>query len=87
MAVIDWSDMAVADPAIDLAWLLNGLDGSLRQPLIERLDLDAATVRRADDIHQLGPWWEAYYGLVEGRPELIAGGIAGIVDRLGPNVS
>lgn len=74
--------MAVADPAIDLAWLLNGVDGSLRQPLIDRLDLDDRTVRRADVIHRLGPWWEAYHGLEQRRGELVASRVAGIADRL-----
>lgn len=31
-AVIDWSDMAIADPTLDAAWIVNGLDRGLRGP-------------------------------------------------------
>ena len=81
-AIIDWSDMAVADPAIDGAWLLNGLGGALRQPLLDRWDLDDATVRRADLIRRLGPWWEVLYGLEQARADLVVSGLDGVESRL-----
>ncbi|CAN5835711.1 hypothetical protein BH23ACT10_BH23ACT10_22880 [soil metagenome] len=80
--IIDWSDMAVADPAIDGAWLLNGSDGALRQPLLDRWNIDDGMVRRADLIRRLGPWWEVYYGLEQDRADLVVSGLAGVDARL-----
>lgn len=80
--VIDWSDASIADPAIDLAWLLNGSGLELRNGLIDALDVEPATVMRADFLHQLGPWWEVLYGLEEDRPALVASGLEGIRSRL-----
>lgn len=80
--VIDWSDVCIGDPATDLAWLLNGCGGRLREPLIDRLGLDAATVARADLLHRLGPWWEVVHGLDQHQPQLVDSGLDGIRSRL-----
>lgn len=80
--VIDWSDVSIADPAIDLAWLLNGCGRRLRDGLVDTLALELPTVERADLVHQLGPWWEVLYGLDEDRPALVASGLEGVRSRL-----
>lgn len=82
VGVIDWSDVCIGDPATDVAWLLNGTGGRLRRPLIERLELDAATVARADLLHRLGPWWEVAHGLDQSQPHFVDSGLEGIRSRL-----
>lgn len=82
VGVIDWSDVCIGDPATDLAWLLNGSARRLRRPLIEGLELDAATVARADLFHRLGPWWEVVHGLDQRQPHVVDSGLEGIRSRL-----
>jgi aminoglycoside phosphotransferase (APT) family kinase protein len=82
VAVIDWSDARLGDPATDLAWLLHGLDGRLSGPLLDRLDVDDPALDRARLRHQLGPWWEVLHGLDQYRPDLVRRGLEGVRDRL-----
>ena len=81
-AVIDWTDLALGDPAQDATWILNGLDQRLRAPFLAALPLDDDLVARADIIHRLGPWWEVLYGLEQQRPGFVESGMAGIEERL-----
>ncbi|MGI8574629.1 MAG: phosphotransferase [Egibacteraceae bacterium] len=82
--VIDWSEVAIADPAIDAAWMLNGCGGRIRSALVACWDPEAALAQRADLIHQLGPWWEVLYGLEQGLTELVDSGIRGAIVWLPP---
>lgn len=82
VGVIDWSDVSLGDPAVDLSWVLNGLDRRLRDPLIATLGADQATVDRADLVYRLGPWSEVVHGLNEARPDFVDSGLAGVRDRL-----
>jgi len=74
--------IAIADPAIDLAWMLNGFDRSLRRTVLDRYGPTEAVVHRADILHRLGPWWEALYGIQQQRADLVSSGIQGIIERL-----
>ena len=82
--VIDWSDAMIGDPAIDLAWLLNGAGEEFAAELSARLDLglDDPMRRRALFFHRLGPWHEVTYGLSVGGPDLVRSGLEGVRDRL-----
>ena len=74
VGVIDWGDVALGDPALDYAWLLNG-------PFAD-WDLDADLRRRARFYYRLAPWYEAHYGLFTNQPASVERGLAGIIDRL-----
>lgn len=82
VGAIDWTDMAIGDPAIDLAWMLNAFDQQLRDVVLDRYAPSEDVVARADVIHRLVPWWEALYGVERQRPDLVHSGIEGVVARL-----
>jgi aminoglycoside phosphotransferase (APT) family kinase protein len=75
--VIDWTDMRVGDPAIDLAW---ALDAS--PEIASAYPVDLSVERRALLYHALGPWHEVFYGLFLGDARWVASGLAGVRERL-----
>jgi hypothetical protein len=84
--VIDWGDVRIGDPAIDLSWLMNSLPPAMRKAIGEAYGSVAgdALTARAVNWHRLGPWHEVIYGLDVGRPEFVDRGLAGVRDRLPP---
>ncbi len=74
VAVIDWSDACIGDPALDYAWLLNG-------PFTQ-WEVDDELRRRARFHYRLEPWIWAHNGLMTGRPDRVRAGLAGISSRL-----
>jgi aminoglycoside phosphotransferase (APT) family kinase protein len=86
VAVIDWTDARIGDPALDFAWLLHGLGRGFGDALLAAYDgeLDAGFRERAGFYHLLGPWHEVTYGLNEGFPDYVESGLAGVRERLGP---
>ncbi len=80
--VIDWGNVAIGDPAIDLAWMLNGAPREIGQALRDRLRLEEGEVDRARLYHQLGPWYEVEHGLRIGDERFVASGVQGVVRRL-----
>jgi aminoglycoside phosphotransferase (APT) family kinase protein len=80
--VIDWSDVHVGDPALDLAWALNGSPTAFAEGVAETYGAAPAVLRRARDWHLLGPWHEVLHGLETDRPDFVASGLAGTRDRL-----
>jgi aminoglycoside phosphotransferase (APT) family kinase protein len=82
--IIDWADVRVADPAIDFAWLLHGVDDEFASALLDAYDeaLDATFLERARFYHLLGPFYEVIYGQDTGQPALVESGLAGITLRL-----
>jgi aminoglycoside phosphotransferase (APT) family kinase protein len=80
--VIDWTDARVTDPAIDLAWLLNGAPAAVADAIAEAYSADESIRRRALAWHQLGPWHEVLYGFDTGEDDYIHSGLAGVRKRL-----
>lgn len=80
--VIDWGDARLGDPAIDLAWLLNGTPRRFSIALRRAIDVDEAEAERALFHHRLGPWYEVEHGLRIRDPRLVASGVEGVVARL-----
>ena len=80
--VIDWTDARVTDPAIDLAWLLNGAPAPVAAAVAEAYGVDDSMRRRAHAWHQLGPWHEVLYGLDTGEDGYVRSGLAGVRKRL-----
>ena len=83
--VIDWTDARIGDPALDFAWLLNGLGERFAAELLAAYGgaPDATFRERAGFFHLLGPWHEVTYGLDRGLPEYVESGVAGVRERLG----
>jgi aminoglycoside phosphotransferase (APT) family kinase protein len=82
--VIDWADARIADPAIDFAWLLHGIDGGFVSALLDAydMDLDATFLERARFYHVLGPFYEVVHGQDTRQPSLVESGLVGIRQRL-----
>jgi aminoglycoside phosphotransferase (APT) family kinase protein len=74
VAVIDWGDVRVGDPALDYSWLLNAP--------FPYWDVDDELRRRARIYHRLAPWYEAHFGLFVGQQANVDRGLAGIRTRL-----
>lgn len=90
--VIDWSDVVIGDPAIDLAALLH-LDADFAADVMERYlgglagDGDAAEPiealrERARFYAKVGPFWEVLHGLASNQPRYVESGLAGVLARL-----
>jgi aminoglycoside phosphotransferase (APT) family kinase protein len=78
--VLDWTDVRIGDPALDLAWLVG-------TPLAEPVraaydDPDEGLSDRALLHHRLGPWYWVIHGLEHDVPEFVLAGLAGLRDRL-----
>ena len=83
VGVIDWTDVTIGDPALDFAWLLNGVGERFAAELLEAYGgVDDDLARRAAFFHLLGPWHEVTYGLDRGLPAYVESGLAGVRDRL-----
>jgi len=80
--VIDWSDLAIGDRALDLAWLLHGAPADCVAGLEAEYPVTAELRRRAAAWNRLGPWHEVVYGLENDRPDLVTSGLAGVRDRM-----
>ncbi|WP_016699759.1 phosphotransferase [Actinoalloteichus spitiensis] len=81
--VIDFGDVHLGDPAIDLAWALYGTPEHFARALVAAYLPSQDTVERALLWHQLGPWHEVLQGLDTGDGALVDSGIAGVLRRLG----
>jgi aminoglycoside phosphotransferase (APT) family kinase protein len=82
--VIDWTDVKIGDPAIDLAWPLHGLGRAFAARLLSAYGyVDEGLLERARFYHLAGPFYEVVYGLEQDRPDLVATGLEGIRRRLG----
>jgi aminoglycoside phosphotransferase (APT) family kinase protein len=80
--VIDWADVAVGDPALDLAWTVHGTPDAFRDALVTTYGPTREELARGRDWHLLGPWYEAHRGLTGGPEEYVASGTDGAVRRL-----
>lgn len=80
--VIDWTDVALGDPALDLAWPVHGTPPRFADALVATYGAAADELARGRDWHLLGPWWEVHHGLTGGGEEYLESGLAGVVSRL-----
>jgi aminoglycoside phosphotransferase (APT) family kinase protein len=81
--VIDWGDAAVGDPAIDFAWLLHRAPEAGERALAAYGGAPDERFReRVRFYDRLGPWYEVTHGLDTDRAAFVAGGLAGVRDRL-----
>jgi aminoglycoside phosphotransferase (APT) family kinase protein len=84
VGVIDWTDARIGDPALDFAWLLNGLGPGFARDLLASYEeeTDPGLTQRAAFFHLLGPWHEVAYGPDLGLTGSVESGLAGVRERL-----
>jgi aminoglycoside phosphotransferase (APT) family kinase protein len=82
VGVIDWSDARVGDPALDLAWCLNGTPPKFAEAVARTYGADAPLRERSLFYHRLGPWYEVVYGLETGQERFVRSGVEGVRARL-----
>lgn len=80
--VIDWTDVALGDQALDLAWLVNRTPAPFADALISTYGATGDELARGRDWHLLGPWWEVHHGLTGGGDEFVTSGLKGARERL-----
>ena len=80
--VIDFGDLHIGDPAVDLAWVLNSTPPEFADAVAETYGVTEELRERAAVWHQLGPWDEVLYGNDIGDPQVTAEGFSGVRDRL-----
>ena len=83
--VIDWTDVALGDPALDLAWTVHGTPAAFRDALVATYGATGDELDRGLDWHRLGPWWEVHHGLTGGGGHYVTSGLDGVVARLLPH--
>jgi aminoglycoside phosphotransferase (APT) family kinase protein len=82
--VIDWGDVEVGDPVVDLAWVLNALPEVGERVLGAYGGAPDDRFRvRARFAYTLMPWHDVAYGAQTGQPRFIERGLAGVRERLG----
>jgi len=82
VGIIDWSDVRVGDPALDLAWCLNGTPRQVADAVGRTYAVDGPLRRRSLFYHRLGPWHEVTYGMDTNQERFVRSGIAGVRTRL-----
>ena len=82
IGIIDWSDVRVGDPALDLSWCLNGTPPEFAEAVVRTYGADARVRERSLFYHQLGPWYEVVYGLETGQERFVRSGVDGVRARL-----
>ncbi len=80
--VIDWTDVALGDQALDLAWLVNRTPAPFADSLVASYGATPDELARGRDWNTLGPWWEVHHGLTGGGDEFVASGLEGARRRL-----
>ncbi len=80
--VIDFTDVHLGDPAIDLAWALYGTPYAFSRALASAYGMTPELRARALAWHRLGPWHEVLHGLTTSDPSLVESGMEGVLARL-----
>ncbi|MDA3628734.1 phosphotransferase [Saccharopolyspora sp. WRP15-2] len=81
--VIDFGDVGIGDPAVDLSWALHGTSTVFADGLAAEYGVTSSQRERALVWHRLGPWHEVTHGADIGDADMVRSGLAGVLDRLG----
>ena len=82
--VIDWEELAVQDPATDVAWLLHAWPPiGTRVAAQLKVETREALPRRTAFLYELMPFHEVIYGLGSDQPLFVESGLSGIRSRVG----
>ncbi|MEU7474941.1 aminoglycoside phosphotransferase family protein [Lentzea sp. NPDC042327] len=79
--VIDFGDVHVGDPAIDLAWALHSTPPEFAGALAATYGVTPELRERSLLWHRIGPWYEVLFGNDNGDPAMAASGLEGIKNR------
>lgn len=82
--VIDFGDVHIGDPAVDLAWALHGTPAEFAAAVATAYRVTDELRRRASVWHRLGPWHEVIHGLDTGVDDYVRSGLTGLRERLSP---
>ncbi|KAA5830149.1 phosphotransferase [Saccharopolyspora hirsuta] len=80
--VIDFGDVNIGDPAVDLSWALHCTPAAFADALAEEYGVTGGQRERALVWHRLAPWHEVTYGMDVGDPGVVRSGLAGVAARL-----
>lgn len=80
--VIDFGDVGIGDPALDLAWALHGTPTAFAGALAAAYGVTDDQRERALHWYRLGPWYEVVHGVDVGDPGLVRSGLEGAAARL-----
>jgi aminoglycoside phosphotransferase (APT) family kinase protein len=80
--VIDFGDAHIGDPALDLAWSLNGTPPAFAEACATAYAATPALCERSLLWHRLGPWHEVTHGLNLHAQDTVRSGLDGVLDRL-----
>ncbi|MFI1198337.1 phosphotransferase [Streptomyces sp. BHT-5-2] len=80
--VIDFGDVHIGDPAIDLAWALHNTPPAFADALAATYPVTPQLREHALLWHQLGPWYEVTHGLDLDEPDTVRSGLDGVLARL-----
>lgn len=80
--IIDWGDVRIGDPALDLVWPLHATPAPFGAVIEAELGVDTAARGRAELYHRLVPWFEAEHALATGDRDLLHDALGGVVRRL-----
>jgi aminoglycoside phosphotransferase (APT) family kinase protein len=78
VAIIDWAEVMIGDPAIDFSWLIDRWPAQAEQALSRYGPQDDAFRKRAKMYAQLGPWYEVTHGLETSDDALVNRALARI---------
>lgn len=62
--IIDWTDAVIGDPALDLAWVLDGAPPAVAEGVAQIYQPGLELRERSLDWYRLGPWSGVHRGLV-----------------------
>ncbi|GAB2879796.1 hypothetical protein GCM10027074_55170 [Streptomyces deserti] len=82
--VIDFGDAHIGDPAVDLAWALNGTPPAFAGALAAAYPATPALLERSRLWYRLGPWYEVTHGLDLHDQGTVRSGLDAVLDRLPP---
>ena len=80
--VIDFGDVHLGDPALDLAWALHDTAPAFAAAVATAYGVTGDQRARALTWHRLGPWHHVTYGLDRDDPAIIREGLGGVLARM-----
>lgn len=80
--VIDFGDVHLGDPALDLAWALHDTAPAFAAAVADAYGVTEDQRARALTWHRLGPWHHVTFGLDHDDPVITRDGLLGVLARL-----
>lgn len=81
-AIVDWSDARVADPALDLAWVLYDTPDAFANAAASAYGVTDDELGRALIWHRFAPWYEVLWGVAARNAAFVDEGLKTLIGRL-----